>query len=165
MPVTTATTTTDGYSQSPCRDGLHVHLKDPKRDGPADLDALDRELSDLIGDLAGARSLLELTAPYTEDPHTGSLEAARGIAHRALSHLGDVQSALVNGQTRGVGCTLEDISLSVMNAAGSVNHVTDTAAPGGPIERLCEPISLAYWSLRYVHERLDHLVYEAELPL
>lgn len=156
--------TEDGTAFSPVTGDLAPHLLNPEADPPADTDELHTELDRLAGECLDASNVLRSVVQYLGDPAESTVWAVEIRARRAYERLQEAADAVRNDHTSGIGCRMEDVGTALHNVEETLGHVLDTGSVDSPVDQHSGPLYLAFWSLRFARERLDHLVYECELP-
>jgi hypothetical protein len=144
---------------------IHRHGKEPGAPAPTAEDELRDELGDLAGNLTEIACTLELLAEGTgTDPLSGFLWGLYGVASRADSRLSEAVDALEGGHTDNVAHRIEDVGAMALHLNNALRLAWETAEAGGAASEMRSgAFAVASNAADYVQERLDFLLYEADL--
>jgi hypothetical protein len=157
--------TENGEAFGALKEPIHRHGKEPDAPAPTAVDELEDELGDLSGDLAEIASTLKVLATDTsDDPLCGFLWALHGLASRGDSRLSEAVDALEGGHTDNVGHRIEDVGAMALHLNNALRLAWETAETGGAASEMRSgAFAVASNAADYVQERLDFLLYEADL--
>ena len=159
------TQTVDGEAFSPVTDKIHHHGRDPEAPGPETLEGLAGHVQQISVYLMEAAGILKTIAEGHDDKVSPMCWATGGLATRASRRLSELSDALHQGHTENVGCRIEDVGTMALHAHGTARLAWETAEQGGTSEMYSGSFAVASNALNYCRRRLDHLLYEADLPL
>jgi hypothetical protein len=159
------TQTVDGEAFSPVTDRIHHHGQDPEAPGPETLEGLAEDVQRISVYLMEAAGILKTLAERHDDKVSPMCWATGGLAKRASRRLSELSDALHQGHTQNVGHRIEDVGTMALHARGATDLAWETAEQGKTTEMQAGSFAVASNALDYCQRRLDHLLYEADLPL
>jgi hypothetical protein len=159
------TQTVDGEAFSPVTDKIHHHGRDPEAPGPETLEGLAEHIGRIGGDLLEAASILETLAECHNSRVSAMCWAVAGLAKRSSTRLDELSDALSKGHTENVNHRIEDVGTMALNARWTTDLAWQTTEHGETNEMYTGGFAVASNALDYCRRRLDHLLYEADLPL
>jgi len=157
--------TKDRSAFSPVTKSIHHHGKDPEAPAPNSIDELESEVGRVGSDLLEASGVLATLAEHRNDSLTPFLWSLSGLAERASNRLNDAADALYGGHTQNVGYRLEDVGTMALHLRHALRLAWETAEQNDVSEMESGAFAVASNAADYTSERLDHLVYEADLPI
>jgi len=158
--------TATGDAFGPLPKHMNQWGKDPEAPVLETIEGLHDHPQDLAGDVGEASDLAEALVSYAAPKVQPLLWAIAGQAARAEQRLNEAIDALHAGHTENVGHRLEGVGVMTLHleSVASLALETHERSDGGG-EMVSGVLCSAFNAIEYTRKRLDHLVYEADLPL
>lgn len=144
---------------------MHFHAKDPEAPAPSTIEDLQHELEQLGADLHDASHLAHILFEYQPEKVQGAVSMVEGLARRSYERVQEAADALSSGHTENVGFRMDDVIMPVRQAHGVAQQAWDVRETHEVSEQQSQSFSALTNALHYVYERLEYLVYEADLPI
>jgi len=156
--------TIDGQYGSPLQEFMHHWGKNPEAAVPDSPEGLKGHLRKIGGACSDAEWIGERLVGWLDDPALGVNYVIIDAASRADNRLQELADAVHDGNTDHVGSRIEDLGTMLLWVESLARLQVESVQDDDP-EFLSGAFLAILNAITYAQERLDFLLYEADLPL